>query len=341
MRNIIIIGAGPAGALPAKLLSDAGYSVLLFDHRAPWEKPCGGILGPDIPEDMLNMNTFAYPINTYPGIHYESPRKEEKFIKTGKPFSVVSRRHLGNHLLDRAIEAGTDFRREKVLSLEYKNQNWQVNTGGKTYSADIIIGADGATGITRKNVSRPFGKKNLNQSCGYFMKGIPKDICIMKFLDIQGYLWIVSCPSHTSAGILAKFGTVKGNELFQRLDNFLAEKFPDAEIIEPYAALIPAFEDKESFDEPCCGKNWLLTGDAAGHNNPVLGEGIYYALESGRLAAEAIISRDIQSYENRWREAYGRQLCQAAEYNNKLSKTVKVFGNEMAGAMLYKYFTSG
>ena len=56
------------------------------------------------------------------------------------------------------------------------------------------------------------------------------------------------------------------------------------------------------------GEDWALLGDAAGFADPVTGEGIYYALRSAELFAEAYAANDLASYEKRWRADFGREL---------------------------------
>jgi flavin-dependent dehydrogenase len=56
------------------------------------------------------------------------------------------------------------------------------------------------------------------------------------------------------------------------------------------------------------GSHWLLIGDAAGHVNPIMGEGIIYALLDGELAAQAIIDKNCQQFDTLWRKSYGQAL---------------------------------
>ena len=56
------------------------------------------------------------------------------------------------------------------------------------------------------------------------------------------------------------------------------------------------------------GLHWLLIGDADGHVNPIMGEGIIYALLDGELAAHAIIDKNCQQFDMLWRKSYGQAL---------------------------------
>jgi flavin-dependent dehydrogenase len=102
-----------------------------------------------------------------------------------------------------------------------------------------------------------------------------------------------------------------------------------------YSALLPTVTAESFFDLPSCGANWLLIGDAAGHVDAVIGEGIYYALESAKFAAQAITSGDICSYDALWKDGYGQVLKERAAFKQKLSILTRTFDPEIGGAMLY------
>ena len=102
--------------------------------------------------------------------------------------------------------------------------------------------------------------------------------------------------------------------------------------------MIPTVSDEQFFDRPCCGENWLLIGDAAGHVDPVVGEGIYYAFESAKAAARAICAGDIGSFDSLWKTRYGERLMQRAAFKHKLSNLVRKYGPEFSGAIRYGEF---
>ena len=66
-----------------------------------------------------------------------------------------------------------------------------------------------------------------------------------------------------------------------------------------------------------CGDDWALLGDAAGFADPVTGEGIYYALRSAELFAEAYLRGEFRSYETKWREDFGAELRRAAQMRRR------------------------
>jgi len=88
-------------------------------------------------------------------------------------------------------------------------------------------------------------------------------------------------------------------------------------VAERYAARIPGLAP-ETFDaRRAAGVDWALLGDAAGFADPVTGEGIYYALRSAELFAEAYLAGDLSAYETKWRADFGRELRRASKMRGR------------------------
>jgi geranylgeranyl reductase family protein len=334
-QTIAIIGAGPAGSMLAHILASHKKKVILYDHRAPWEKPCGGMLGPDTIHEHPELENYPYPVNLCNGIVCISPRKDRKLVHAEKAIPVISRIELNSYLLDMARTSGAEFIPKKVLDISFDKRLWEIETDDCSYGVDIIVGADGVNSIVRKVTVGKFPIEHLSLTCGYILTDVPKNQYIMKFLDLEGYIWVFSRPDQASAGIGAKLGAVSSKNLFKQLDDFLYENYPGIKKKRKYSALIPTATDERFFDNPCCGDNWLLVGDAAGHVDPIVGEGIYYALGSAKVAAQAILNGDIHSYDTLWRDKYGDTLKQGASFRQTLLKLAQNFGPEIIGAMMY------
>ena len=86
---------------------------------------------------------------------------------------------------------------------------------------------------------------------------------------------------------------------------------------ERYAARIPGLEPRTWDTRYACGEQWALLGDAAGFADPVTGEGIYYALRSAELFADAYLSGSPLNYEQLWRRDFGRELQRASQMRRK------------------------
>jgi flavin-dependent dehydrogenase len=335
MSRIIIIGAGPASYILTQKLVDHHNKVYIFDHRVPWEKPCGGILPVNVTSEFIDINDYPYPRKCYQGIHFITYDKACRFIRYNSPFYVVSRRDLSEYMREKLLNHGISVIKEKVTKILRDNNAWRVITDNKTYAADIIVGADGAPSITRQAVMGRIPPGHRYIAAGYYFNEVSEDRCMVKFSDFPGYLWSVSSPYNATAGIIVQDQAIGAKKVFSYVDNFIDEEFPSSEITGRYTAYIPSASDPEFYNQPCAGDNWILVGDAAGHVEPLVGEGIYYALKSGELAAEAIIAGDIQSYDRKWREEYGARLITNASYKKTLLNLASRFGPQMYGAFLY------
>jgi flavin-dependent dehydrogenase len=86
---------------------------------------------------------------------------------------------------------------------------------------------------------------------------------------------------------------------------------------ERYAARIPGLEPRTWDTRHACGEQWALLGDAAGFADPVTGEGIYYALRSAELFADACLAGSPLDYEKLWRQDFGRELQRASQMRRK------------------------
>jgi flavin-dependent dehydrogenase len=83
-KTIAIIGAGPAGSMLAYKLASCTKKVLLYDHKAPWEKPCGGMLRSDTIDEHPELQNYPYPVKLCNGIVYISPNNDRKHVKAKK-----------------------------------------------------------------------------------------------------------------------------------------------------------------------------------------------------------------------------------------------------------------
>jgi len=331
--TVAIVGAGPAGLTCAKYLHGAGFKTALFDHKAPWEKPCGGILTSQVFKQYLDKNNLR---NTFfHDITWVSPRNDRVVVNYKDGFMIVSRKDLSDYLIYCLNESGMGVISKRVRDVHHNGEFWIIDTGETHQFADIIVGADGVNSLVRKATVGEFRREDLAISVGYYIEPTENPICITITLDIIGFAWILSASDHASAGVMAQWGTITPKDLYSRLDNLLCHYMPDAKIMRKYSALIPSANDPSFFEAPCAGDNWLLAGDAAGHVDPLMGEGISYAMKSGELAARAIIAGDIQIYDKLWHESYGDKLHALVKKKQDMLIMAKDFGPMAYGANIY------
>ncbi|MBN1531380.1 MAG: geranylgeranyl reductase family protein [Spirochaetes bacterium] len=291
--TVAIVGAGPAGAVCSHELANAGCDVVLFDHRAPWEKPCGGMLGPNIMKEFQFLQDYSYPMVKIEEITFISPKNDNIEKKLNNSMYTVSRKELGEFLLKRAITSGCNFKKEKVGHLEYIKNRWRIFTETDKYDTDIIIGADGANSYVRRVLS---DRKNIYKYVilyGYFCKRNIESRCIFKFDDFFGYMWVFPRPHDTCIGIIDFNSNVKDKkEMYGKLDKYISSSYSAMDINGRWASLLPIITDSTDIELFNRGKNWYLIGDAAGYVDPLSGEGIYYSMKSAESIAAVIINQD-------------------------------------------------
>ena len=118
--EIAIIGAGPAGAHLASRLAAEGRDVVLFDPKGAWEKPCGGgVPTRAIREFAFILESSGYPRKLVRQITMISPLDRRVTLTLDRPFAVYSRHVLNSLVLDRAIEAGAEFVREREIHRQH------------------------------------------------------------------------------------------------------------------------------------------------------------------------------------------------------------------------------
>lgn len=317
MKRIAIVGAGPAGSYLAWRLAETPHQVLLFDPRASgYEKPCGGGLSPLVGRRFPNVMALPFPRHRPPCMQLRmSDGSQMEWPLAGSGWGITSRADLDQALLERAL-ANDHVRhvRQRVTSLGRRGEAWSLRTGsGEVFTTDFVVGADGVRSVVRRQVVGPIPRQHLGLAVGYWVRGAPDTMVFQTYADMEGYQWSFPRFDHASVGIAARVGAVSPRDLWQRVDQFLAEVCPGSVKQGRYVALLPLAQDASLWETSCAGPGWALLGDAAGHVHPLTGEGIAYALWSADLLADVLSRGEPMTYESLWREHYGQALISAGE----------------------------
>jgi len=312
--RIAIVGGGPAGSYLGYCLASKGMEATIFDDSHPREKPCGGGLS------SFTLRKFPIlrelPSGKVGGrkIFLVSPSGREAMVEGGEEGWNVSRARLDAFLLGRAVDAGARLVKERAVAVK-RGEGWSIKTEKKLHKADILIGADGVNSIVRRALLGPFRKEDLCFCYGCFT-GVSKELKklegIMKFYKgMMGYAWLFPRSADCSIGI----GTAVEHHKRARveLEIFIKKYAKKARILSRWGALIPSPRTTRFFRQAASGNDWILIGDAAGHVNPVTGEGILYALWSASLACQALEGGDAGLFDILWRKEYGRDLIKGVE----------------------------
>ena len=301
--DAIVVGAGPSGSTCAYRLASAGASVLLLDKaRYPRDKPCGGGVTIRALEQL--------PFGIDPVVEGVVDRFELRLghrrgfsRRAHAPLALMTqRRRLDAYLLENAVAAGAELR-EGVRVSEVREDGVGADT------AQVVIGADGANGVTARSLGMRTDREH-----GVALEGNLAN----EHIDVERY----------ARRLLLEFGTVPGGYgwVFPKGDhvNFGVGGWEDegprlrehlARLCEAHGVDTAALTEVRGHRLPLrhqgsalASGRVALVGDAAGLVDPLSGDGLYEAFLSSRLAAAHALA--ILAGEQEGFDAYAQQLEQ-------------------------------
>jgi geranylgeranyl reductase len=310
--DVVVVGGGPSGATAAHDLARAGRSVLLLD-RAGRIKPCGGAIPPRLMKDFEIPESILVARATSARMIAPSDREVDMPIDGGY-VGMVDREAFDEWLRVRAANAGADRRTGVFDRIERDADGVAVvcyRAGAHRDAADedsktgavsrvrarTVIGADGA----RSQVARQTLKGADKIPCVFAYHEIIKapragaegrdfdgrrcDVFYQGKLSPDFYAWIFPHGDTASVGV----GSArKGFSLRGAIKSLRADQgLTGCETLRREGAPIP-LKPLKRWDN---GRDIVVAGDAAGVVAPASGEGIYYAMVGGRLAADAVEAR--------------------------------------------------
>lgn len=330
--DVLVVGAGPAGAAAGLAARRRGLDVVVVDKaRFPRDKTCGDGL---TTAALRLIERLGVDITSLPG--YMPVRETVLVAPDGRRVSlplgtegdyaaVVPRVELDAALVDSARRAGVEVRDGVgVTAIETNGDGVTATTGDGSVRARFLVAADGHYSFVRRCL-RPPAPPELGTWHAFrqYFRGVddPRLYVLFEADLLPGYAWVFPLPdgrANVGFGVLRRPGTT-GKELNARWRELLAR--PSVRTIlgpasEPEATHrawpIPAsFE----YDGLADGRV-LYVGDAANVVDPLTGEGIAQAIETATIAVDAIADGDPQGvgarYRERVRRALGRDLRFAA-----------------------------
>ncbi|HZS47778.1 MAG TPA: geranylgeranyl reductase family protein [Blastocatellia bacterium] len=312
--DVIVVGAGAAGGAAAIELSRSGLKVLILErYRFPRYKPCaGGITRKSW--NILNLDISELVRFHAREISLSYKISNERTATANEVFTfMVVRTELDALVVREAIRCGADFR-DGVSASDIKIDD---DSGVKTVSlkagrewlrAKYVVAADGASGainsklkIHKRSKSAFAIEANIDAEPSRFLS---ESKMTFDFGSVEnGYGWVFPKGDHLCVGLYTLNGKISNGR--EALIQYIKDKnIPITAEIEIKGHMIPL--DGETYVQPDFPV--LLAGDAAGFADALTGEGIYYAILSGQLAAETII------------EHLTGSTTGVTEYNKKLSE---------------------
>ncbi|MDI6601860.1 MAG: geranylgeranyl reductase family protein [Thermoanaerobacteraceae bacterium] len=293
MFDVIVVGAGPAGSTLAGKLSSIGLKVMLLEKQEwPRFKPCGGGITKRCYEIMDTDISSVIEDITYSLILTLNHKIGVELISHSPIIYQADRMRFDDLLVENAINNGATFHiKEKFLDFNLNEGYINVETDMDTYKCRVLVGADGINSTVGRKAG--FRKVHTGTAMEAEIGPLNKDMNRLKgkvHIDFGiikgGYGWNFPKEDSLSIGVGTfrhRVMDIKKN-LYDMLDK---EGIKSSDEVYLYGHPL-AFPDGKS--RKYNNGNVLLVGDAAGLADPFTGEGIYYAIESARIASEVISS---------------------------------------------------
>jgi geranylgeranyl reductase family protein len=363
--DVIVVGAGPAGATAAKLLGEAGASVLLIDKSAfPRDKPCGGGISARVLDRFpyLRSALDRIPTSWVNKVHFESPSGFVVDYRSADPLYLMIRRCEFDNLLYSLARPRVETARGLVRKVAVHRDHVDVSTESCDYQARMVIGCDGAnsvvaraTGLRTGKVQNDYAIDMMEETPQQELSTAERDRMYIyyRIRSHYGYGYVFPKTDHLNVGVGFKLDYYLANlrgEHYSHHRSFV-EDLKSKQVIEGQSNRANFRAFPLPISGPLArtyGDRVLLAGDAGGFVNALTAEGIYYAMVSGELAARAAMQGQLSGYERAWKQEIGDELAHSVRLQKllladptRVDRIVRAAGRHPALAEILAHYATG
>jgi geranylgeranyl reductase family protein len=332
--DVAIVGAGPAGSTAAKFLSDQGIRTILLEKTTfPRDKPCGGGLQMRVVRQFkyIEENSLVDSYSNEIQLHSSSMKDYIDLQYHTSLQAMVLRKTFDEGLVNCATQSGVFLQCGKAVTgiTNEKDKIRLFFSNGATLESRLVIGADGIWSTIGKIIGvkqdchhigvcayneYPLSHKTLTHLYG-------DQRCVHIHLQPQGlagYGWVFPKKEHVNIGVVEFRQAISPGQEKKNLQTSFAhylKPLKDQKLVPKnlsikkiHGGAFPTCQAKQ-----LAADRVLLCGDAGGLVNPLTGEGIYYAMRSGEIAAKIAIkalennttdSRSLRQYQRQWKHEF-------------------------------------
>ena len=322
--RVLIVGASIGGAIAAITLREQGIETVMLEKELVKAKPCGGAVPPaafsefDLPQSLIDRKVKNCLIVSPSGQETQVPVVGST---PGDDYVAMVRREVfDGYLRERAQQRGAELIHGTLTGLRVERDGVTASYRSakgedQTISAAVVIGADGAYSPTAKHLGLP----SLPRAVAIQERISLPDAQMARWEDTADlylgqevspdlYSWAFPKKDHITVGIGAGPGhTQQAKQLLANLKARIGPALNGGQVILREAHALPMEPRKQmAFDRA------MLIGDAAGLVVHTSGEGIYWAMKSGQMAAQTLAqhldapaAKNLRAYERKWWKQYG------------------------------------
>jgi geranylgeranyl reductase family protein len=304
MRDVTVVGAGPAGSRLARGFAERGYDVVVLERgEVGVPLACSGHVSEDVWEFLPDGARDELVGNEIRGARFHVGEYSYEFYKDETVSYAIDRAEMDRVLAEEARREGAEVVAETpVVGVEERDDSVTVETEFETHETKLVAGCDGPRSTVREELGLDAPDELLQGVLGFADEGKEANTAdlVDVYLDIPDFFgWRIP------RGDCVEYGAASSGSPREELERV-------AEI------------DMEGFDRLCAGQipigppdetvseRGFLVGDAAGQTKPFTGGGIVYGMTAADVAS-TFVNPDspgtLGVYERGWRDELGREIA--------------------------------